>query len=518
MDGCVHKVSQLSLRRLVGNSNRAPRWAVAHKFPSQSAITSLLDIEVQVGRKLGALTPVAILEPVELGGVTVTRATLHNFQHMQQLLSGESATETTENNAEESLTSSSDEATPEERQRPMFLGKGSKVLVRRAGDVIPQVVQLAEPPKRATKQGTSSSWIDLSDPPQCPACGSPTVVDVTAGKSTSSESGRGQILRCSGPPLLCPPRAIGALVHAYSRDALDVSGLSEKKIQQLSTVNNTVEEDNKNETDVLVNPEMIKLRYPSDVFKLAKDPAALEAIASLPGWGPKSAQKLANTANKVATDGVSLSRFINSLAIRFAGRRSSKLIATAYGTVDAFLGAVEHASQWEAADFDSEQDSPDDNRPRPFELLADKDNEVNKGIGPSLLSSLVAFSQQQELVQAAKELALLVNVQDDEDYQRAKAGGSSDEDNEQNQTNKPFHGLKVVFTGNLASIRLTRKAAQELAMSMGAESTPGTISKATDIVIVGEKAGEKKLEAARNLGVTLMELDEFMELVKVFQS
>ena len=526
MDGCVHKVSQTSLRHVLGNSNRAPRWAIAHKFPSQSAVTALLDIEVQVGRKTGALTPVAILEPVELtGGVTVTRATLHNFQHMQQLFLGGNATDT---GMDESIdkganASHSAEATPVENSQPIFLGKGSKVLVRRAGDVIPQVVQLAEPPELATDQGEtfdSSSWINISPPKQCPACGSQTVVDAPTANNTASKSERGQILRCSGPTLLCPPRAIGFLVRAYSRDVLDVSGLSEAKIQQLSTVNSTIRESG-NEAATLVNPELIKLRYPSDVFNLAKDPMAIEAIASLPGWGQKSAQNLADTANKIAKDGVSLSRFINSLAIRFAGVRSSKIIATAYGSVDAFLGAIEHASQFQpkAVDVDDEQEVAEDDRPQPFELLADKENEVNRGIGPALLSALISFSKQKELVQAAKDLAQVVTVHDDEDYQRVTdSGGSLDKPIAQDQTEKPFYGLKVVFTGSLASMDLSRKDAQALAKSMGAKSTPGSISKSTDVVVVGEKGGGKKLDAASDLGVRILELDEFVELVSDFQN
>ena len=110
MDGCVHKISEHSVRTLLGSSNRAPRWAVAHKFPPTAIVTELLDVEVQVGRT-GALTPVAILKPVDLGGVTVQRATMHNFMHMRQMLGNV--------------------------DRVM---KGSSVMVRRAGDVIPQVV------------------------------------------------------------------------------------------------------------------------------------------------------------------------------------------------------------------------------------------------------------------------------------------------------------------------------------------------------------------------------------------
>jgi len=508
MDGCVHKVSQMSLRHLLGNSNRAPRWAIAHKFPSQSAITALLDIEVQVGRKTGALTPVAILEPVELaGGVTVTRATLHNFQHMQRMFFGGRS------NGSQRIASM--EASDLNRKPVMFIGKGSKVLVRRAGDVIPQVVQLAEPPK--TTQSLDSeleraSWIELSTPLKCPACGSPTVIDEPARNNSSLDKETGQITRCGGPALLCPPRAIGALVHAYSRDALDISGLSEAKIQQLSTVKEVLLND-ADSNHTRVNPELTQLRYPGDVFKLAKNPAAIEAVATLPGWGTKSAQNLASTVNKVASEGVSLSRFIYSLSIRFAGVHSSKIIASAYGSVNAFLEAVEKAPALDTSTSTDEENMPVKHLERPFELLSDKDNEVNKGIGPSQLSALLAFSKEAELVQAARDLAQLVKVHDDEDFLRNEEI-TSEVAEENNKILKPFTGLKVVFTGSLASMNLTRKAAQDLAKSMGAKSTPNTISKTTDLVVVGEKGGGKKLEVARDVGVQVMELDEFNELVE----
>lgn len=194
MDGVVHKVSQLSLRAQLGNTNRSPRWAVAHKFPAETALTSLTGLDVQVGRT-GALTPVALLEPVDIAGVSVRRATLHNFGFLEELMGSTSV--------------------------PV----GTKVLVRRAGDVIPQVVQ------RVLEDDTdpNDAMISLKAPDNCPACGSPTKVE----KLTAKNSTEGQVVRCGGPSLSCPPRAVGALAHAYCRDALDVTGLSEARIQQL---------------------------------------------------------------------------------------------------------------------------------------------------------------------------------------------------------------------------------------------------------------------------------------------
>lgn len=209
MDGVVHKVSQLSLRTQLGNTNRSPRWAVAHKFPAETALTSLLGLDVQVGRT-GALTPVALLEPVDIAGVSVRRATLHNFGFVQELMGG------------------------------MSVPVGTKVLVRRAGDVIPQVVQRV----LEDESKVNDTTISLKAPDECPACGSPTKVEKLSAKNSTE----GQVVRCGGPSLSCPPRAVGVLAHAFCRDALDVSGLSEARIQQLLDAN--------------------MLRIPADLFRL----------------------------------------------------------------------------------------------------------------------------------------------------------------------------------------------------------------------------------------------------------
>jgi len=469
------------------------------------------------------------------GGVKISKATLHNFEHMKQLFWYGHVV-----GKENNQTDKDDQEQENSKDSRMLLAKGTKVLVRRAGDVIPQVVQLAEPPKQITvtdEVTNPSFWMDLSPPKVCPACGSPTVSDIPTAKkrkkevlpeeeedgSTQHQPSGGPVLRCSGPPLLCQPRAVGALAHAYSRDALDISGLSEAKIQQLFRTNQTesllLDESDTAPAPVVGNhSSLIQLRYPSDIFKIAKDPAAVEAIAELPGWGPKSSQNLANNANKVASDGVSLSRFIYSLSIRFAGVHSSKIIATAYGTVGNFLEALEEASQIGLQnETDTAEEDPmtsgGEGSPQAFAVLSDKDNEVNKGIGPAMLSSLITFSRQKELVQAAKDLASVVRVLDDEDYVSNRDGGNSDTSrDERKDGNRPFSGQTVVFTGKLSQMDLTRKQAQELAKKMGAKSTPGTISKSTDIVVAGDSSGDKKLDKARQLGIRIISEEEFREI------
>jgi DNA ligase (NAD+) len=451
MDGCVHKISEQTFRKTLGASNRSPRWAIAHKFPPLSAVTTLLDIDVQVGRT-GALTPVAILEPVDLRGVTVQRATLHNFIHMRQVLGGVDR-----------------------------IPKGSTVLVRRAGDVIPQVVQRVG--QQDSSGDTNAEFISLDTPTTCPACGSKTIVDIDNKTSADGNATAGQILRCGGPQLLCPPRAVAALAHAYSRDAFDITGLSEARIMQL------------------MDADLLKI--PSDVFALANDQAKLDTISELDGWGPKSAQNVARVASRVALDGVSLSRFIYSLSIRYAGVHSSALLAAVYGNVDTFLNDVERAAKIgnDSGAEEHEQES--------FAVLREE-TEATKGIGPVLLSSLEAFAMEEDLVEAARELARLVRVIDDTSQALLQ---SFDNDAAPTEA-KPLFGMSVVFTGAMAE--LSRSEAKKLAIKMGAKSTPGTISKTTSLVVAGAKAG-KKIDQATKLGVRVIDADEFEAMVKVFQ-
>lgn len=202
IDGAVYKLNHLDERNKCGSSTRAPRWALAHKFTAQSAITKILDVTVQVGRT-GSLTPVAVLKPVTIGGASVSRATLHNFLFASSILS----------NGIENRTL-----------------KGTNVVVARAGDVIPQILRKVDA-LNAVKENerTTNDWISLESPKLCPSCGSMAMFDGENDNSTVT----GQVLRCTGPPLLCKPRAVSGLAHAFSRDALNVAGLSEARITQL---------------------------------------------------------------------------------------------------------------------------------------------------------------------------------------------------------------------------------------------------------------------------------------------
>jgi len=259
IDGVVYKVSSLVDRRICGSSSRTPRWAIAHKFPPLCAVTRLNGIEIQVGRT-GALTPVAILAPVDLGGVMVARASLHNFHYASKILSP------TSSNANSSTIYG----------RHTVVNKGVEVLVSRAGDVIPQVMKRIFDDDGSFADGV----ISLEPPKHCPACGSPTTFGFVGSSPTRKkgkkmegvvdenteenpaidetngdpETDSGQVLRCSGPQLLCQPRAINAMAYAYSRAGLDVKGLSKSKLQHLMDEN--------------------IIRYPADLFVAFGDSSA----------------------------------------------------------------------------------------------------------------------------------------------------------------------------------------------------------------------------------------------------
>ncbi|WP_035598303.1 NAD-dependent DNA ligase LigA [Halomonas salina] len=262
IDGAVIKVDDLRLQRELGFVARAPRWAIAFKFPAQEQITRLNDVEFQVGRT-GAITPVARLEPVSVAGVTVSNATLHNADEIARL----------------------------------GVMIGDTVAVRRAGDVIPQVVrvQLDERPEDAR---------EIVFPERCPVCDSQI-------ERLEDEA----VARCSGG-LYCAAQRKEALKHFASRRALDIEGLGEKLI------------------DGLVERDWVKT--PADLFALEA-----ERLATLPRMGEKSANNLVAALEKAKA--TTLSRFIYALGIREVGEATAANLARHFGTLEALMAAGREA-------------------------------------------------------------------------------------------------------------------------------------------------------------------------------
>jgi DNA ligase (NAD+) len=264
IDGVVYKVNRFDLQRQLGFVTREPRWAVAHKYPAQEALTTVLGIDVQVGRT-GKLTPVARLAPVFVGGVTVTNATLHNQDEIDR----------------------------------KDVRVGDTVIVRRAGDVIPEVV--ASVPERRPHPAPPRFDI-LQTCPVCPECGSHVVR--LEGEAAA---------RCTGG-LVCPAQRRQALLHFAGRRAMDIEGLGDKLVEQLV--------------------DRGLLHTPADVFGLS-----LDTLAGLDRMAEKSAANLlaAVEASKTTT----LARFIFSLGIRNVGETTAKDLARHFGSLDKLMVADE---------------------------------------------------------------------------------------------------------------------------------------------------------------------------------
>ncbi len=260
IDGVVIKVDAIATQEQLGFVARAPRWAIAYKFPAQEEITTLLDVEFQVGRT-GAITPVAKLDPVFVGGVTVSNATLHNADEIARL----------------------------------GVKIGDTVIIRRAGDVIPQIVNVVESRRPDDAR-------DVVFPAACPVCHSH--VERIEGEA---------VARCSGG-LICRAQRKEAIKHFSSRKALDVDGLGDKIVEQL------------------IDKELVQA--PADLFKLSAG-----QITMLERMGPKSAQNLVDSLNKAKE--TTLPRFIYSLGIREVGEATAANLANYFFTLEAIREATE---------------------------------------------------------------------------------------------------------------------------------------------------------------------------------
>jgi DNA ligase (NAD+) len=403
IDGVVYKLDRLDLQQRLGFVSRSPRYAVAHKFPAEKATTILRDIEIQVGRT-GALTPVAKLEPVTVGGVVVQNATLHNEDEIAR----------------------------------KDVRIGDTVIVQRAGDVIPQILGVVEGKRlKGTKR--------FSFPIVCPACGSHAVREVNpiTGKEDA-------VRRCTGG-LICPAQRVERLKHFVSRNAFDIEGLGEKRIKELYD-------------DHII-------QSPPDIFTLAKSEKGAK-IAEREGWGELSARNLFNAIEARRT--VKLDRFIYALGIPHVGEITGRLLARAYGSIEAFRDAMLAAA-----------------RDRAGEAYAELDN--IEGIGPTVAEAIADFFAEPHNVEVVDELLREVRPEPLEAIDHAS----------------PISGKTVVFTGTLE--KMTRPEAKARAERLGAK-VAGSVSKKTDYVVAGPGAGSK-LKDAERLGLKVLSEDEWLTLI-----
>ena len=283
IDGVVYKVNDLALQARLGFRSTTPRWAIAHKFPAELAWTRLLAIDIQVGRT-GALSPVARLQPVTVGGVVVSNATLHNEDYIAGL-----------NAKGEAIRDGKD------------IRVSDWVQIKRAGDVIPKVVDVDLSQRAATAQ-------PYVFPDTCAECGSTAVRE--AGDA---------VRRCTGG-LICPAQAVERLKHFVSRGAFDIEGLGAKQVE------------------MFFSNDLLPIKTPADIFTLAARDAAnpLQKLKNRDGFGDKSTTNLfaAIEAKRI----IALDRLIFALGIRHVGQAAAGLLARHYGTWDSFEAAITHAT------------------------------------------------------------------------------------------------------------------------------------------------------------------------------
>lgn len=383
IDGIVYKVDDLALQAALGFVARAPRWATAHKFPAQEEITQLLAVEFQVGRT-GAVTPVARLAPVFVGGVTVSNATLHNMDEVRRL----------------------------------DVCEGDSVIVRRAGDVIPQIVEvvLARRPADARK---------VEVPTTCPVCDSLVLREEAAA-----------VYRCTGG-MRCDAQRKEGLKHYVSRKALDIEGLGEKLIEQL-----------------------VDAKFVANAANLYA--LTVEQLAAMERMGEKSAQNVVAAID--ASKRTTLPRFLYALGIREVGEATARSLAQNFLTLEAIMQADEEA-------------------------LLNVDD-----VGPVVAKYIGAYFRVEENKEAVSALV---------------SAGVEWPAVEQIESDSRFFGKSVVLTGTLTT--MGRDDAKRQLLALGAKVV-GSVSKKTDYLIAGEKAGSK-LKKAQSLGVEVIDEASFVAMV-----
>lgn len=428
IDGVVYKVDRLDLQERLGFRSRTPRWATAHKFPAEKATTVVERIDIQVGRT-GAMTPVARLSPVTVGGVVVTNATLHNEDYIQGI--GNSG----------------------ERIRPEGhdIREGDTVIVQRAGDVIPQILDVVTDKPRGPNR--------YRFPHKCPVCGSHAV----------REEGEAA-WRCTGG-LVCPAQAMERLRHFVSRNAMDIEGLGEKQIEFFFTNDKAAQ----------------RIAAPADIFTLKPRQEALpdtldgsmQRLDKVEGFGEVSVRKLFAAIEERRR--VALSRFLFALGIRHIGETNARRLARHFLS----FGRLREAA----------------GRAVPPQGKGDPGNEewreivgVN-GVGDVVAEALVDFFAEGHNRDAVDALL--------------EAGVVPLDEEPVGEVSSPVAGKTVVFTGALE--RMSRDEAKAMAERFGAK-VAGSVSKKTDLVVAGPGAGSK-LKQATDLGIEVIDENAWFERV-----
>ena len=403
IDGVVYKVDRLDWQQRLGFVSRSPRWAVARKFPAEQARTILEGIEIQVGRT-GAVTPVACLQPVTVGGVVVERATLHNADEIAR----------------------------------KDVRVGDTVVVQRAGDVIPQIVGVVLDQRPADAR-------PFDFPDRCPC-----ELKTPLARETTASGAETVVRRCTGE-FACPFQRFEHLRHFVSRRAFDIEGLGEKQLRAFFD-------------EGLV-------REPADIFRLARNEAALDSLRAREGYGETSVRNL--RAAIEARREIGLDRFIYGLGIRHVGETTSLVLARGYGDDETFLEAMHKVAAGDA------------------EAIEDLDGLDQ--IGAAVIEAAGAYFREPHNLRIVEALREQLNILPAE----------------KPRTDSALAGKTVVFTGSLE--RMTRDEAKAQAESRGAKVS-GSVSKKTDLVVAGPGAGSK-LKTAAELGVQVITEDDWLAMI-----
>ena len=423
IDGVVYKIDDFKLQERIGFISRSPRWAIAHKFPAEEALTLIESINFQIGRT-GVLTPVARLKPVKVGGVVVSNCTLHNIDELERL-------------------------------DPRA---GDQVIIRRAGDVIPQIV-------RVNSLEREKNSLKVKIPSNCPSCGSDIIQEnasdwsvydhkkqlkvktfgskIEANHFIESDIERFELkeiinkaafIKCSSN-FTCPEILKGSLTHFVSRKAFDIEGLGQEIINTLANLN--------------------FIQDQSDIFKLLNHKEKLE---QLDGFGKRSINNLLASIEKSRS--VDLSRLIYSLGIPEVGEATSRNLANAYLNFD----KVQNAS---------------------FKDLVELDD-----IGSKVAANIINYFQDTHTTSLLSRLLPELSV---------------NEVKQLSEKETPLKGFLIVLTGKLA--KYSRDELKENLINLGAKVS-SSVSKKTTIVIAGENAGSK-LKKASDLGINIIDEDNY---------
>lgn len=380
IDGAVIKTDSFAMRTEIGSTSKFPRWALAFKYPPEEKETTVTDIEVAVGRT-GVLTPTAVFEPVLVAGSTVSRATLHNQDFIDE----------------------------------KDIRIGDRIVIRKAGDIIPEVLRVVLHKKPSEK---------FLLPSVCPSCGAPVIREEDEAA-----------VRCVNPE--CPAQLLRNLIHFCSRDAMDIDGMGEAVLEKLVSCG--------------------MLTKASDIYTLKK-----EDVMTLEGFKDKSSQNIIDAIKKSRE--ADLGCLVFALGIRHVGQKAGKILADHFGTMDKLMNATI------------------------------EDLTAIEGFGGIMGQSVVDFFSLEQSKHEIEALAALgVNM------------------NSLKETiDNRFEGKTFVLTGTLPTY--SRNEASELIEKFGGK-TASSVSKKTTYVLAGEDAGSK-LTKAQSLGITIINEEEFNEMIK----